>query len=213
MSLRVFFGGSFAPPHVGHHQILSRLTQEPNVERVHVVPTGVNPLKKSDEHFSDFERGLLVDAWMEDFKRIDREAAQKVVLEKFELESGKVSYTVDSLNRLKEEHPGAKWVLAIGADLLNQLSQWKSIVDLLASIDSVWVFKRGGYELGPKEVPQELRSLCTWRWFPEVVQWISSTELRELDMKSDATQAKLRPYLLDNVYEVVSRLLQQKNQA
>lgn len=211
MGLRVFWGGSFAPPHIGHHQLLKRLLEEPEVDFVHLVPTGVNPLKKSTELFNGFERNLFIEAWVSELKRENRPLFNKLVVETFELESEKVAYTVDSLRHLKEKYSSSRWILAIGTDLLPQLTKWKSVADLLPMVEAVWIFQRGGYALSPKEIPVELRGLCSWRMFPESLEWISSTEIRDIDLSSDATQAKLKPYLLDNVFEVLTRLLHQKN--
>lgn len=210
MSRRVYFGGSFAPPHIGHHQILKRLLSEPGVQSVHLVPTGQNPLKPDTHDFNDFERRLLVDAWLGELRREDYAAFGRVTLETHELESKALAYTVDSLRMLRQAHPGAPWVLAIGADLLPQLTRWKSIMDLLADVEAVWVFRRGGYELNPDQVPEELRALCDWRLFPEEIEWISSTEVRELNLHSEKDQAQLSSVLLSDVYQVTARLWQDK---
>jgi nicotinate (nicotinamide) nucleotide adenylyltransferase len=211
LSLHVFFGGSFAPPHIGHHQLIGRLLSEPEIDLVHLVPTGLNPLKKDLEFFNDEERRQLIDAWVEVILDDNKESASRLRFETFELESNQVSFTVDSLRRLKEQYSASRWVLAIGADLLPQLVKWKSASDLLAGLEAVWVFQRAGYTLNPGQIPEELRGLCSWRFFPESFEWVSSTELREAEQSPDALQAKLRPYLLDNVFEVLLRLLQQKN--
>lgn len=206
----MFFGGSFAPPHIGHHQILHRLLCEPEVQCIHVVPTAHNPLKPENQDFNNFERKLLVEAWLEEISLQPMILAKRVHLELLELESSKPSFTVDSLGVLRSRFEGAKWVLAMGADLLTQLPRWKSINELLSSVDAVWVFKRGGYEFGPDLVPQELRPLCAWRFFPDHVETVSSTEIRAAEEGSDAMHPELRAKLLENVYQVVHRLLQQK---
>ncbi|HVJ64316.1 MAG TPA: nicotinate-nicotinamide nucleotide adenylyltransferase [Bdellovibrionota bacterium] len=211
MELRVFFGGSFMPPHIGHHELLERLLRESGVSHVHLVPTGINPLKDHPPLFSSAERRQLINAWVHTVKQRSPEISSKLKLETFELDSEKVSYTVQSLRTLKERNPESRWVVAIGADLLEQLPRWRAVNDLLSGLEAVWVFKRGGYALSPQEIPESLRGLCAWRLFPESLQWISSTELRDLGGNSDALQARLKPYLLDNVFEVFARLLLQKN--
>jgi len=211
MELRVFFGGSFMPPHIGHHELLERLLAESGVGHVHLVPTGTNPLKDHPPLFDTAERRQLMDAWVRTVKQRSPELAAKLTLETFELDSEKASYTVQSLRTLKGRYPEARWVIAMGADLLEQLPRWRAVNDLLEGLEAVWVFKRGGYALSPQEIPVPLRELCAWRLFPESLQWISSTELRDLGENSDALQARLKPYLLDNVFEVFARLLLQKN--
>ena len=128
---RVFFGGSFLPPHIGHDSVLQRLCSEHEVSHVHVVPTGTNPLKKNDHGFSSKEKEILVDSWLADFRLRHRVLAQKIVLETFELEADKPSYTVNSIERLSKAH-SQRWVLAMGADLLEDLTKWKSIHELLS---------------------------------------------------------------------------------
>jgi len=180
----VYFGGSFDPPHRGHHEMLVRLVRDPQVDFVHVVPTGKNPLKESQGASAE-QRLAWVEAWLKALRQEVPETASKLRLETLEIDAGRanavqhVQYTVDTLSALQEAHSG-RWVLAVGADILPQLSQWREPARLLGSLEGLWIFPRGRAiaEDSFALIPTVLRGLCSQRWMGGEILAVSSTELR-----------------------------------
>lgn len=183
--MKIYFGGSFLPPHLGHHEIIRVLLKQKVVEKLFLVPTFQSPFKeKSGTIFSRFSlsREELIEHWMKDLKEL--ECSEKLILDRRELESQEVNFTVHTLQALQEENEAQDWVLAMGSDLLQSLHQWKKIEDLLSMLQSVWVFPRDLEKDPLSLVSQRLLGLCNFRLMEERVPSLSSTEIREVLWKT-----------------------------
>lgn len=196
---RVYFGGSFDPPHRGHHEMLLRLVRDPLVDFVHVVPTGQNPLKVATESGGE-RRRAWIDGWLSELRREEPLATIKVLCElvEFDAPPGRPQYTIDTLGLLRSSHsPTDRWVLAVGTDLLPQLSRWKDAEKLLASLEGLWIFPRGriSAEAALALIPEALRPLCTQRWMVHEIPEISSTQIRNSDALQN-TASLLAPGVL-----------------
>ena len=73
------------------------------------------------------------------------------VLEVSDIEFGmpQPSYSIDTLVRLKEEHPENEYALIMGADNLQNFHKWKNYEKILADY-SVYVSPRPGIEISRK---------------------------------------------------------------
>jgi len=176
----VFCGGSFDPPHLGHAAI-ARAAQDAAGPGAWVVfvPAARSPHKQFGPVAADADRIAMVrlmamgldDAciWTDE---IDRAA------------SGEVSYTIDSVRRLREIHPIGEIRLLIGADQARAFEKWRGPHDLL-KLSPPLVARRGN-DTG---LMDELRACSAWSE-DELGQWekgmlssplldVSSTALRE----------------------------------
>jgi nicotinate-nucleotide adenylyltransferase len=204
--LRVFFGGTFDPPHLGHHEMLTALLEDAWVEAVHLVPTGRNPLKVTDGLGTREDRLRWLHEW------IDGIRDPKLVLETIEIdgEMPPPQYTVDTQARLAGRYPGSEWALCIGGDIVADLHKWKNIETLLKSLHSVWVFPRGVDVDNPlRPLSASLRPFCEFRLMGSSVRDVSSTGLRALLTGSDPVaglqEAPLLPRIRDSLRELVTR--------
>ncbi len=195
-SFQVYYGGSFDPPHKGHFEIISFLIKDPWVQKLHLVPTFQNPLKAEQNSGALWNNPSLrwkwVTALVEDIKNSSTaENFEKLILENSEFERKESSYTIDTLISLKKRENclHAKWVLAMGSDLLGGLEKWKQINSLLNEISGVWIFTRGLDEKVEDKIPKSLRSLSNFRIMNQSITPISSTEIRENYSKSKILKA------------------------
>jgi nicotinate-nucleotide adenylyltransferase len=176
-----YFGGSFDPPHVGHHEIVLRLLDDPWTDVVHLVPTGLNPLKAAPADES--RRRAWIDAWVAELARVRPGANIKLRLETLEIEragEGRPNYTVDTMAELQGREPGV-WTLVMGTDLLPQLPRWKEPERLFSLVEGLCVFPRGGERDAAAALallPSALRGWGVVRWMAGEVPTVSSTELR-----------------------------------
>ena len=179
--IHVYFGGSFHPPHVGHDQMVEALLADEWADRVHVVPTGRNPLKAASG--ATDQRRQWVRDWIDSLRARNPSLASKLLLDETELNLVDVpSYTIDSLIRLKNRFGrDERWAIAMGADLLSQLPEWKAPRELLSQVEAVYVFARGQEKTSDvlALVPEALRSACSWRVMNRRIEDVSSTALRE----------------------------------
>jgi nicotinate-nucleotide adenylyltransferase len=189
--VRVYYGGSFNPPHVGHNQILHALLRHPGVSFVHLVPTSQNPLKSelSLGLFTYEQRWQLVESWISDLKRADRE---RVILESIEIDTARAAgyevpqYTIDTFSLIAARYPGESWGLAVGQDILLGLPNWKEVEKLLQKFSQVLLFARGSDSL--IKIPAALSRLTQFVILTEPIANVSGSEIRE-SLDSDGTTA------------------------
>jgi nicotinate-nucleotide adenylyltransferase len=96
-----------------------------------------------------------------------------------ELSRGGVSYTVDTLKEVKQQHPHADLYFCLGADSLVDLHAWKNVYEIL-TLATLIPLARPGFELVIEDLQLEhpwpeklLKSLCTVHLVD-----ISSTDIR-----------------------------------
>jgi nicotinate-nucleotide adenylyltransferase len=115
-------GGTFDPFHRGHLEpiLAARTTME--WDRVLYVPAFVQPFKQQRQTASPYHRFTMAVLGTED--------QEGLFVSPQELERGAISYTVDTLQQLRSDHPDAKLDWIVGDDNLEQLLEWKSVETL-----------------------------------------------------------------------------------
>ena len=115
------YGGTFDPIHHAH-LILARFALEKfALERIIFVPTRVSPYK-SDSVASPEARLQML--------RSAIEGEPQFEIDDCELQRDPPSYTIDTIQMLKEKHPGAQLFFLIGDDNLAGLPNWRRYEDL-----------------------------------------------------------------------------------
>ncbi|HEY1070296.1 MAG TPA: nicotinate-nucleotide adenylyltransferase [Thermomonas sp.] len=157
--LRVFYGGSFDPVHLGHLAV-ARAARDVLGAEVALVPAR-DPPHKDATHADADQRAALLDLAVagEPGLRVDRR----------ELHRAGPSYTVDTLAGLRAESgPAAPLAWLVGADSLLQLHTWHRWRDLFA-LAHVIAVQRPGAEIDAArlraEAPAVLAELDQ-RWLP-----------------------------------------------
>lgn len=200
---RVYFGGSFYPPHKAHDEMLLALLKKSEVKSVHLVPTYQNPLKASSQirvQGKEVSKNALIyqimEAWMTSLKTRNIPGVEKIQVEWIEVEQARATYTYDTLSKLSERYPGDPWILCVGDDCLESLTKWKEVNLLLARLKEFWVFPRGRVSSSlMAQIDPSLRALCCWRFMTEEVLDVSSTEIRSLMETADASRELLSKLL------------------
>ena len=211
---RIYFGGSFFPPHKAHTEMLRQALSLNKEALAYIVPTKQNPLKESPG--SSLQ---LIEAWMSDLAdELSYQQFSRCVLELSEFNSeNEKSYTVDTLEGLHQDHQDnqekTEWILLLGSDSALSLDQWKNPEKLISLLSEIWVVPRKNIndskfsiEETEKLVTQKLQKLkaASKLKLLKTVSDISSTELRE---KTDgATSQLLDEYLSPHVREVWKKL-------
>lgn len=117
-ALRVgIFGGTFDPPHIGHGIVATEVADALQLDRLLWVPASTPPHKTGRVITPGSARRRLVAAMIAGDPRFE--------LCDLELERGGVSYTVDTLRRLRTDHPRWSMFLLLGMDLMAGFARWK----------------------------------------------------------------------------------------
>jgi nicotinate-nucleotide adenylyltransferase len=128
------FGGTFDPVHYGHLLLAETFREELRLDEVRFVPAAVPPHKQGDEIAEGDKRVEMLKL------AVGGHPAFRV--DTSELARGGVSYTVDSLRRLREELPESEIFFLMGGDSLAEFLTWKEPGEILKLATPV-VARRG----------------------------------------------------------------------
>ena len=108
------YGGTFAPPHIGHVEAARAFMKQMRLDYLFVIPAAIPPHKELDFDIDPIHRLAMCDLA---FSGIDG-----VIVSDLELRRGGVSYTVDTLRELTA--PDTRLFLFCGTDMFLTLDQW-----------------------------------------------------------------------------------------
>ena len=179
------FGGSFNPIHIGHLALANYLCEFSYLDEVWFMVSPQNPLKRNDKLWDDELRLELARLATEDYPKF------KVCDIEFQLP--RPSYTIHTLNALKEAYPGHEFTLLIGADNWKLFPHWKASDEIIAH-HKVLVYPRPGYEIDENELPPSVSLVHT------PLLEVSSTFIRE----SSEAQKDVRHFLHPKVWDRIA---------
>ena len=116
------FGGAFDPPHQAHVALAQAALAQLALDALHIVPTG-QAWHKKRELSAAADRLAMV--------RLAFAGLDRVVVDEREIQRAGPSFTVDTLEALQAEHPGAQLYLLMGADQFAALPSWHRWQDVL----------------------------------------------------------------------------------
>ncbi|MCB9224569.1 MAG: nicotinate-nucleotide adenylyltransferase [Crocinitomicaceae bacterium] len=127
------FFGSFNPIHVGHLILGNYMADCTDLDEVWFVVSPHNPLKEKANLLDDHHRLAMVRIAVEDN---DRLKASDI-----EFSLPKPSYTVFTLQSLKEKYPDHTFILIMGEDNIRTLHKWRNFEYLLENHE-IYVYPR-----------------------------------------------------------------------
>jgi len=136
MKIGLLFG-SFNPIHVGHLIIANYMANYTNLDKVWLVVSPQNPLKKYGDLANTYDRLEMC--------KLATDNSNKLQVSDVELKLPQPSYTIDTLTHLKEQYPQHEFALIMGSDNLVSLPKWKNYKLILRDYQ-IYVYPRPGYE-------------------------------------------------------------------
>jgi len=129
------FGGSFDPVHYGHLLLAECCREQCRLDRVWFLPAAVPPHKQG--------RQLTPAAARIEMLQLAIAGHEGFAVDRYEVDRGGVSYTVDTLRHFRGEDPGGELFLLMGADMLHDLPQWRE-ADKICQLAILVVARRPG---------------------------------------------------------------------
>ncbi|RMG01614.1 MAG: nicotinate (nicotinamide) nucleotide adenylyltransferase [Planctomycetota bacterium] len=117
------FGGSFDPVHYGHLLLAETCREQLSLDRVLFVPAGRPPHKPAESLSPAQDRAAMLELAIGGNPHFE--------ICRFELDRDEVSYTVDTLRRLREEYPDAGLFLLLGTDMFHDLPNWRCAAEIV----------------------------------------------------------------------------------
>ena len=138
------FGGTFDPIHIGHLQTIDALIEELPFEQIRYVlsarpPHRQQPIASIEHRFAMLQLSLT--------------GSEKKIADDLEIKRGGESYTVLTLQYLREQYATQSLCLIIGADGINSFESWYRYDDII-QLANIVVMHRPGYDVA---VPQTLQ--------------------------------------------------------
>lgn len=128
------FGGSFNPPHIGHVRVAESATQQLNLDKLFVVPSGVPPHKKIPMNTpSAYSRQTLSELAFGDIPN--------AIISDFEMTKSEPSYTIDTIKKVHAEYPNSYIFLLMGSDMYLSLETWRDVKELLNLVTPTVFFR------------------------------------------------------------------------
>lgn len=186
-SIGLFFG-SFNPIHLGHTNLAEYVFEFSGVDEIWFIVSPRNPLK--EEH-------SLIDENIR-LKMTELATAEKDYLKVSDVEFNlpKPSYTINTLNALKESFPEDDFILLIGSDNMEIFDQWKDYQTILEEF-SILVYPREGHPYEPfEEKYPEMQILEEAPLFE-----ISSSQIREKIHQGEEVSKWLNPEVYQFILE------------
>ncbi len=155
-------GGTFDPIHNGHLVAASEVLSKYHLDKVIFVPTG-EPWQK--QTVSDAEHRYLMAV-------IATASNPNFVVSRVDIDRAGPTYTVDTLNDLKAQYPGADLFFITGADAISSIASWKD-TGIIWGLAKFIAVTRPEHELQLPEAPEGAIEVCG---IPALA--ISSTDCR-----------------------------------
>lgn len=111
-------GGTFDPIHHGHLVAASEVQHKYDLDEVIFVPTGRQPFKK-DRQVTVAEHRYLMTV-------IATAPNTRFSVSRVDIDRPGYTYTIDTLNDLRQLYPDAEFFFITGADVLPQILSWKN---------------------------------------------------------------------------------------
>lgn len=154
------FGGSFDPPHLGHLIAAELAADELGLDTVLWIPTGNSYHKSvgtSVEHRVEMVRLAIAGNDRFQVSRVDADRPGP-------------TYTIDTVEALEHEVPGAEFTVILGDDSWNTIDSWHRSDELRARCQFAVIHRNGATRVpGPTSL----------RWIEIPAIGISSTACRE----------------------------------
>jgi nicotinate-nucleotide adenylyltransferase len=189
MNVALLFG-SFNPVHNGHLAMAHAALQSNTCDEVWFVVSPHNPLKDFITLAPANDRANMVSLAL-----MDEECMKLCTIE---LDMPKPSYTIHTIQKLKEEYPSFNFHILCGTDVVNQLSAWYKYEELIQSVT---------FLVCSRETDQEISSNEWIKKFPEQFEFIpfeaidvSSTMIRKSianSGKSDDLSESVNQFIID----------------
>jgi nicotinate-nucleotide adenylyltransferase len=188
------FGGTFDPPHLGHLILAAELRYQLGLDRLLWVLTPHSPLKEP-ETISQLDHRLAM-------VRLALRDDPDLELSTVELDRPGPHYTLDTVQTLASQFPGADLVLAVGGDSLRDLPKWHRLDELVAACCQIGVMRRPGDAVNLDALERVVPGIS------EKVQFVDAPllEIASSEIRRRVGEGKpFRYYLPPAVYEYIQK--------
>lgn len=114
----LIYGGSFDPVHKGHYALLKAALKQIKPDKTHIFTAYQSPFKASPAQPFKLRMKMAKD--------VLGRLGKNIIFDDFENKNARVTFTWETIKRVKDLYPGAEVYLLVGTDCLNDLHNWKN---------------------------------------------------------------------------------------
>lgn len=179
--------GSFNPIHVGHLIIASHIYNNSDLDQIWFVVSPLNPFKKKINLLDNYSRLNLVNIAIKNFSFFKAS--------NIEFSLPIPSYTINTLEYIKEKFPEYEFSLLMGKDNLSNFKKWKNY-EIIIKNHNIFVYPRLNCKSSMFEDHKNIRLIDA-----PIIE-ISSSMIRS-NIKS---KIDFRAYLPDEVWNYIDEM-------
>ena len=183
------FGGAFDPVHFGHLILAEQGREQARLDQVWFVPAARHPFK-AETTAAPFHRRV-------EMLRLAIAGHEAFRVNEIEKDRPGLSYTADTLDELKCQHPDDELFLLVGSDTLPDLPKWHAPERILRAATLV-VRERQGHPLTPAA---ELQAAIGEPVRLQQVE-VPLIDLSSRDIRRRVSQGRSIRYMLPRAVEV-----------
>jgi nicotinate-nucleotide adenylyltransferase len=183
-------GGTFDPIHFGHLVLAETVRESMKLDRILFIPTGDPPHKQDQPVTSAAQRMEMVKLAIDDNRDF--------LCSDMEVKRPGYSYTVDTLERLREEYgDGCQLFFITGADAIIEILSWKN-VERISKLCTFVAAARPG--INQEKLSNFLEDLPEYLYNKIHVTQVPALQISSTAIRKKTTAGKTIRYLLpDNV--------------
>ena len=132
------YGGSFNPVHNGHLKVAEWILDRVKLDKIIWVPL-YKPYHKEISDLEDSEHRY-------NMLKLALKNKKKYEISRVEIDEKIISYTLDTLLKLKKQYPGNEFYEIIGGDSAETFHTWKDYKEILENA-KVLVYSRRGHKV------------------------------------------------------------------
>ncbi len=185
------FGGTFDPIHLGHLLLAEQCREQCSLDEVWFLPSGTPPHKMRREITPGKVRAEMIEL------AISGHSPFRVCRD--EIERDEVSYTFQTLHRLRDADPSRELYFLIGADSLWDLPTWREPAQVL-HLATVVAVNRGGMPL--PEIPDITLRLNGADASRIMVIGMPDVQISSSDIRSRVREGKSIRYMTPRAVEM-----------
>ncbi len=136
-------GGTFDPITVGHLGLARNIQEKMSLDRVWFIPAWQSPHKQDHPPTAADHRLNMLKEALAPYPNFE--------ISEIEFEQKGISYTINTLTALQNQHPNVEWYLILGMDTFRDFSSWKNSAEILQKTHLV-IATRPGY---PNDLAQK----------------------------------------------------------
>lgn len=120
------FGGMFDPPHVGHVRAAQKAIEQLGLDRLYVIPDHTAPSTAKIGYATPQDRFEMT--------KLAFAGVQKVMVSELSVGAPGITYTYETVRKVRAFHPDAELFLIVGSDKLSTLPNWKGFDKLVKNV-------------------------------------------------------------------------------